>query len=99
MSEADAIDVQFVCAWPERAHAFRATVPRGTTAGELLVRSRVLDRFPELATTEVQLGVFGRKVDAGYVLVDGDRVELLRALRNDPKETRRRRAAQGKGPT
>jgi putative ubiquitin-RnfH superfamily antitoxin RatB of RatAB toxin-antitoxin module len=93
MNESDSIPVQLVCAWPDRAYRFRAHVPNGTTAGELVEQSRVAERFPEL-TQSLVLGVFGRRVEPSYVLKPGDRVELLRPLRNDPKETRRRRAAQ-----
>jgi len=38
------------------------------------------------------VGIFGKRVDAGTVLTDGDRIEIYRALRLDPKEARRRRA-------
>ncbi|MGO4781918.1 RnfH family protein, partial [Lysobacter sp. 2RAB21] len=37
--------------------------------------------------------VFGVKAAADTRLRDGDRVELLRALQIDPKDARRRRAA------
>lgn len=40
--------------------------------------------------------VFGVRADAHTRLHEGDRVELLRPLRIDPKEARRRRA-QGQG--
>jgi len=36
--------------------------------------------------------VFGELAPPGQCLRDGDRVELLEALRLDPKEARRRRA-------
>jgi putative ubiquitin-RnfH superfamily antitoxin RatB of RatAB toxin-antitoxin module len=93
MTGSEPIQVQLVCAWPDRAHSYRARVPQGTTAGQLVMQSRVLERFPRLGVGELQLAVFGRRVDAEYVLAPGDRVEVLRPLKNDPKETRRRRAA------
>ena len=44
------------------------------------------------------VGVFGRVVDRATVLRDGDRVEIYRPLKIDPKEARRRRAGRrGKG--
>lgn len=93
MEPSDFIDVQLACAWPERSHMHKARVRRGTTAAQLLSQSRVLERFPELGV-DPPLAVFGRKIEASYVLAPGDRVEVLRPLRNDPKENRRRRAAQ-----
>jgi uncharacterized protein len=38
------------------------------------------------------LGRFGKRIEPGTPLRDGDRVELLRPLFADPKEARRRRA-------
>jgi putative ubiquitin-RnfH superfamily antitoxin RatB of RatAB toxin-antitoxin module len=40
----------------------------------------------------LQLGIFGRRVAPARTLKDGDRVEILRPLAEDPKEARRRRA-------
>jgi len=39
-----------------------------------------------------RVGVFGRVVDPATPLRDGDRVEVYRPLKIDPKEARRRRA-------
>lgn len=97
MSSSDLIAVQLACAWPERAYIYKARVPRGTTARQLLLQSRVLQRFPQLLGAEPNLGVFGRKIEPEYVLAPGDRVEVLRELANDPKDARRRRAAQAAG--
>ncbi len=41
------------------------------------------------------VGIFGRRVTLDTPLEDGDRVEIYRALRADPKEARRRRALSG----
>ncbi len=38
------------------------------------------------------VGIFGRRVAPDDPLADGDRVEVYRPLRADPKEARRRRA-------
>jgi putative ubiquitin-RnfH superfamily antitoxin RatB of RatAB toxin-antitoxin module len=38
------------------------------------------------------VGIHGRQVSLDAPLADGDRVELYRPLRQDPKEARRRRA-------
>ena len=38
------------------------------------------------------LGIFGKRIAADRILKDGDRVEILRPLLEDPKEGRRRRA-------
>lgn len=38
------------------------------------------------------VGIFGRRAALDAPLADGDRVEIYRALRADPKDARRRRA-------
>jgi len=38
------------------------------------------------------VGIHGRRAMPGTALADGDRVEIYRPLRADPKEARRRRA-------
>jgi len=60
-------------------------LPPGATAADA-VRASGLD------AAYAALGRFGRKIGAGTMLKDGDRVELLRALAADPKEARRGRA-------
>lgn len=38
-------------------------------------------------------GIFGRLASGGAALADGDRVEIYRPLREDPRQARRARAA------
>ena len=42
------------------------------------------------------VGIYGRRVTLDHRLADGDRVELYRPLRADPKEARRRRALRAR---
>jgi putative ubiquitin-RnfH superfamily antitoxin RatB of RatAB toxin-antitoxin module len=41
-------------------------------------------------------GVFGKAVKLDALLTEGDRVEIYRPLIADPKEARKKRAAEGK---
>jgi hypothetical protein len=41
-----------------------------------------------------RIGIHGKAVAAGTILRDGDRVEIYRPLRADPKDLRRTRAAK-----
>ncbi|HVP86672.1 MAG TPA: RnfH family protein, partial [Casimicrobiaceae bacterium] len=38
------------------------------------------------------VGIFGRRVERGRILSDGDRVEIYRPLVAEPRDARRRRA-------
>jgi uncharacterized protein len=89
------IRVSIVYALPERATEIELALPAGTTVGEAIERSRITERHPEADFAALATGVFGRIVPLDAVLADGDRVELYRPLRIDPKSARRRRARRG----
>jgi putative ubiquitin-RnfH superfamily antitoxin RatB of RatAB toxin-antitoxin module len=63
----------------------------GMTALQALERSLLMDRFPEIRARALVLGLFGTEIPPDHVLVDGDRVEVCRALLADPREMRRNR--------
>jgi putative ubiquitin-RnfH superfamily antitoxin RatB of RatAB toxin-antitoxin module len=71
-------------------------VPIGTTVEQAIHLSGILDNFPEINLEENKVGVFGKLVGLQDALRPRDRVEIYRPLIADPKEIRRRRAAQGK---
>ena len=66
-------------------------VPEGCTAHAALDQAGWLKAYPELGTPALTLGVWGRRVSREHVLRDGDRLEVYRALRVDPKVARRER--------
>ncbi len=63
----------------------------GSSVLQALQSSRVLEHFPELDRPGTTLGVWGRKVTLRQTLRQGDRVEIYRPLRVDPKVARRER--------
>jgi putative ubiquitin-RnfH superfamily antitoxin RatB of RatAB toxin-antitoxin module len=68
----------------------------GTTVREAIEQSAVLTRCPEVDLAVNQVGIFGKLAKLDQVLEDGDRIEIYRPLIADPKEARKRRAAEGK---
>ncbi|RMG29127.1 MAG: RnfH family protein, partial [Gammaproteobacteria bacterium] len=96
MADASKIHVEVAYARPERQAVLELEVPAGTTAIEAVRQSGILSLFPEIDLEKQDLGVFGKLVKKDAVLRDGDRVEIYRPLIADPKEVRRRRAAEGK---
>ena len=68
-------------------------VPRGSTVGFLLAQGPAQAASAALAIdpSEADVGVWGRRVPAGHVLREGDRIELYRPLTVDPKYARRER--------
>ncbi|MGO4259193.1 RnfH family protein [Lysobacter sp. TAB13] len=80
--------VEVVRAWPRRFESVRLELGEGATLAEAVAAAGFQD--------DAQItgyAVFGVKAAADTRLRDGDRVELLRALQIDPKDARRRRAA------
>ncbi len=66
------------------------------TVQQVIERSGILQRFPEIDLSENKVGVFGKAAKLDAELTDGDRVEIYRPLIADPKEARKKRAAEGK---
>ncbi len=56
-----------------------------------LQKSGLLERYPDLDTPELMVGVWGRKATLLQLLCDQDRIEIYRPLRVDPKVARRER--------
>ncbi|MCU7844712.1 MAG: RnfH family protein [Candidatus Thiodiazotropha sp. (ex Monitilora ramsayi)] len=66
------------------------------TAQQAIEKSGILDRFPEIDLKSNKIGIFGKAAKLDAELADGDRVEIYRPLIADPKEARKKRAAEGK---
>jgi putative ubiquitin-RnfH superfamily antitoxin RatB of RatAB toxin-antitoxin module len=82
------LEVEVVHALPRREASARLRLPEGSVVRDALRLSGLLP----LAHGKV--GIFGKVVDFGAPLADGDRIEVYRPLAADPKEARRRRAAR-----
>lgn len=63
----------------------------GCTARDALQASGLLADCPELQNVPLDVGVWGRPCTPGQVLEEGDRLEIYRPLRVDPKVARRER--------
>lgn len=71
-------------------------LPSGATVQDALAASGLLASHPEIR--EAPLGIWGRKAAGDQRLRPGDRIEIYRPLRVDPKVARRERfARQGAG--
>lgn len=97
MPERPAIRVCVACAGPDGAFLESVELPAGATVADAIERSGIRRRYPDLDIRPDRLGIFSRKTSPESVLRDGDRVEIYRALRVDPKEARRRRAEASRG--
>ncbi|MGD2007568.1 MAG: RnfH family protein [Cellvibrionales bacterium] len=91
------IKVEVAYALPEKQLIRALEVPTGTTALEAVTLSGIEEAFDELTINDSsRLGIFGKAVKSDHVLTAGERVEIYRPLLIDPKEVRKKRAAEAK---
>ena len=90
------IHIEVAYAEPETQVIIPLTVPQGTTIGQAIQQSGVLEMFPTIDLTVNKVGIFSKLSKLDTALRERDRVEIYRPLIADPKEVRKQRAAQGK---
>ena len=95
MPEAATIHVSVVCAAPDRVFLRELQLPSATCVNDAIEASGFRQDWPEVAISDDRVGIFARKADLATRLHDGDRVEIYRALKVDPKDARRIRARRG----
>lgn len=90
------VAVEVCYALPEAALRVPLRLPAGATVAQALAAAALAERLPGLPVDPSRLAVFGRLVGLADVLVDGDRLEILRPLIADPKQARRERATRAR---
>ncbi|WP_163832329.1 RnfH family protein [Spartinivicinus ruber] len=95
---AEEIQVEVAYALPHKQKIITMTVPKGITVYEAARQSGIDQVFPEIDWENCKYGVLGKAVakPKERVLEQGERVEIYRPLIADPKEVRKKRAAQAK---
>ncbi|BCX89835.1 conserved hypothetical protein [Methylomarinovum tepidoasis] len=86
--------VEVVYALPEIQVVRRLPWHEGMTVAEAIEACGLTARFPEIDLERQPVGVFGRICPLTRELRPGERVEIYRPLRCDPKEARRLRVRQ-----
>ena len=95
MAEPVLLRVEVVLAESVAQWRVELEVPPGTTAWQAVERSRLLGHRGGLDPSALAVAVHGKQVGRDQRLEDGDRVEVLRPLPQDPKQRRRRLARDG----
>ncbi|GGE53571.1 UPF0125 protein [Streptosporangium jomthongense] len=92
--------VEVAFARPDKQEIIPVQVPEGTTALEAVKLSGIVEIFPEIDPDSIDMGIFGKviKNPAKHEVRTGDRVELYRPLKIDPKQARLNRAKKKTGP-
>ena len=92
---ASKIKVEVAYARPDVQVIIPIEVATGATVGDAIRASAIIERFPEIDMATNHVAVFGKLSKLDHVLRAGDRAEILRPLIADPKQARKKRAAQG----
>ncbi len=90
------IEVEIAYALRERQTLIPLSVAPGTTVAQAIEQSAIKEHYPDIDLQRNKVGVFSRLCKLDQELRAGDRVEIYRALIADPKEVRKKRAAEGK---
>jgi uncharacterized protein len=84
-----------VFATPDRQWIWRVELPDAGTVADALLLAQA--QAGQLAVPwDADVGIFGELCNRAAVPREGDRIEIYRPLRLDPKESRRARARTGK---
>lgn len=86
------LSVEIVYATEERQELITIQVDQGTTVADAIESSSIASLFPDEALAVCPVGIWGRLVERTRQLREGDRIELYRKLKMDPRDARRERA-------
>ena len=67
-------------------------VKMGCTIGQAIEASQILQHCQEIDLSKNPVGVFSQKRSLDELVAPGDRIEIYRPLKIDPKQARRTRA-------
>jgi uncharacterized protein len=90
------IDIQVCYALPQRQELVTVKLAEGGTVQQAIETSGLLAKYREIDLSKNKIGIFAKLSKLDTVLRDKDRVEIYRPLVADPKEVRKKRAAEGK---
>ena len=98
LSMAKQIQVEVVYALADEQTLLNVNVPEGSTIKEVIEQSPLFEYYPELEKNinKLDVGIFGKLAKMDQPVRDKDRIEIYRPLIADPKEVRKKRAAEGK---
>ncbi|MEE4244196.1 MAG: RnfH family protein [Kangiellaceae bacterium] len=86
--------VEVIYPLPDQQVLHLVDLADGATVKDAIVASGILALHPELDLDLIKVGIFSKLTQLGQTLREGDRVEIYRPLIADPKEVRRKKAAE-----
>jgi len=70
----------------------------GATVQDVIDRSGLLVKFPEIDLENQKVGIFGKVATLDAEVKEGDRIEIYRGITADPKAVKRKKATPEKKP-
>jgi len=95
---ANRIQVEVAYATPDSQVILPVSVEEGASLYDAVVSSGITQQFPEIDPESVPMGIYGKAVrkPKEQALQEGERVEIYRPLKIDPKAASANRAAKAK---
>lgn len=93
--ESSEIHIEIAYGTPDQQMIVEQDIEPGTSPRDAVIQSTIDLYFPEIDKENCDIGLFGKAIRPDHTLESGDRIEIYRPLIADPKEVRKRRAAQG----
>ena len=92
------IQVEVAYALPDEQILMVVDTSEGAQIKDVITQSNILQNHPVIGEDidKLEVGIFGKMAKLDQVVRDKDRIEIYRPLIADPKEVRKRRAAEGK---
>lgn len=90
------IEVEVAYAKPEEQLIVKIAGEKGMDIKSAIMRSKIIERFPEIDMENAKVGIYGKVVPMDHILCTGDRIEIYRELIADPKAARKKKAAAEK---
>ena len=88
------INVSVVLAWPDKEVSAVMVLKENSTVGLAINIAKEDPVFLDVDFEDYAIGIYGELCGLEHVLSDGDRIELYRPIKEDPKEQRRKRALE-----
>jgi len=93
------IKVEVAYALPDEQTLLVVDVKEGSKIKDVIAKSNIVELYPDDIDPDIEklkVGIFGKIAKLDQEVRDRDRIEIYRPLIADPKEVRKRRAAEGK---
>lgn len=92
----DSFIIEIIYALPDEQKLITLEVDQGCTIESAIQQSGILSQYPEIDLAQQKVGIFSKVSKLEQELREGDRIEIYRPLIADPKEVRKRKAAEQK---